>query len=321
MKPWALCAAACLAWSASSARAEGIPTATEYSAGIHTARVALDASARSGTPRFSPHDPAVLELHRLAQVRLADGRILTTDTPELIPSLESQSPADVRAAIREIDALDDDLRPGTRTGAGTAVQQSKLAAVLSGPQFHLQKSVVEQIQDRLSSAYEAILQALFGRLASSPPLQILIAVLFLVTVGGVALLLSRSALRVMTAEPPARAVNDQPNNAAEARRHADERAAAGDFRSAIRYLFLATLLELQDVGALQLAPGKTNREYLRSVRESLHPSPHLNDEFLDLVDTFDRVWYGHAPFTAEDYQRCRNLAENAIQEARRSAAA
>jgi hypothetical protein len=103
-------------------------------------------------------------------------------------------------------------------------------------------------------------------------------------------------------------------------RQAEERAArlsqAGDYRSALRYLVLSTLLALQERDVLTLRPGLTNRELLRLLRQPGQPGHTRSDEIAEalqvLIDAFDRVWYGHQPLGAAEYARCQELARQAL---------
>lgn len=62
----------------------------------------------------------------------------------------------------------------------------------------------------------------------------------------------------------------------------------GDFRSAVRYLYLSCLLALDEQGVLRYDRTRTNREVLHS----LSGSPSLAATLGDIVEVFDRVWYG-----------------------------
>ena len=136
------------------------------------------------------------------------------------------------------------------------------------------------------------------------------AVWVIAAVGGVlgALLLSywlQGFLSNFVADTEARrrqaAGEEVPLTAAQARQQAHAFAQAGSYRQAVRQLYLAALLQLEERGVLRYDKGQTNREYLAQpgvapVREHLQP----------VVETFDQVWYGvrepdHTTF--ESYER------------------
>lgn len=66
---------------------------------------------------------------------------------------------------------------------------------------------------------------------------------------------------------------------------------AGDQRTAVRYLFLSALLLLEERGILHYDRTRTNRETLRS----LSGVPELAAQLGEMVEVFDRVWYGYQP--------------------------
>jgi hypothetical protein len=91
--------------------------------------------------------------------------------------------------------------------------------------------------------------------------------------------------------------------AAHARTAAAEAAAGGDYRRAIRYRYLATMLGLDEADRLRFDRALTNLEHLRRA------PAHLREALRPLVLTFDRVWYGGNPATAADYQQYTVLAQ------------
>jgi hypothetical protein len=72
----------------------------------------------------------------------------------------------------------------------------------------------------------------------------------------------------------------------------------GDYRNAIRYLYLSSLLVLDEQGLMRYDRSRTNREYLRSVSSK----PELEKPLHDVIDVFDRVWYGFEGVDEQTYQ-------------------
>lgn len=84
--------------------------------------------------------------------------------------------------------------------------------------------------------------------------------------------------------------------------YADERAAAGDMREAIRALFGGAARSLQEAGYIVEARTRTNRELLLEVR------PRSEAVFVPLETLsreFERVWYGHQDLAARQYADAR----------------
>lgn len=84
-----------------------------------------------------------------------------------------------------------------------------------------------------------------------------------------------------------------------ARARAQQLAEGGDYRTAVRYLYLSALLLLEEHNLLRYDRSRTNREYLRSVAHR----PELAAILQEVVELFDRVWYGFQPLGQDDYDR------------------
>jgi hypothetical protein len=86
-----------------------------------------------------------------------------------------------------------------------------------------------------------------------------------------------------------------PQSPQAARTRATRYAESGDFRQAVRQLYLSALLTLEERGLVAADRSLTNREVLARVPKSHPVRPHLQP----VVDTFDEVWYGmHEPDAA-----------------------
>ena len=91
---------------------------------------------------------------------------------------------------------------------------------------------------------------------------------------------------------------------------AEALARRGELRAAIRKAYIALLVELGDRKIISLAEHKTNRDYLRAVRdrESLH------GKMIKLTDSFERHWYGFAEANNTDWTEFRARYSDALQE-------
>lgn len=98
---------------------------------------------------------------------------------------------------------------------------------------------------------------------------------------------------------------DQVRSPGEAFTNAQQFANAGDYRSAVRQLYLATLLILDQRGKLKYDPTLTNREYLRQTASD----PRANAALIPIVETFDRTWYGFEPISVEEFDDYRRRVE------------
>jgi hypothetical protein len=93
---------------------------------------------------------------------------------------------------------------------------------------------------------------------------------------------------------------------------AEDLARKGELRAAIRKAYIALLCELSDRKVLTLAQHKTNRDYLRAVREK-RKRPLL-DEMQKLTNSFENHWYGFQQTTADDWTAFRSGYNKVISE-------
>jgi hypothetical protein len=80
---------------------------------------------------------------------------------------------------------------------------------------------------------------------------------------------------------------------------------AGDYRNAVRQLYLATLLILDQRGKIKYDPTLTNRQVLQQASND----PGTTTALEPIVETFDRVWYGFEPLTRGEFDVYRERVE------------
>jgi hypothetical protein len=178
---------------------------------------------------------------------------------------------------------------------------SALKEVLQDPRFHYATETPNTPQpqpNNNSDAAVAIVQFIVIVLAVGA----IVALLFIAIRG----------LAVRQRSLPAGA-NDEadPETSVEARERAGASQQAQDYREAIRYLYLGTLLLLDERGLIHYDKTLTNREHLRQVADK----PIITDALRPVVNTFERVWYGFAPVNEtlynefqQDVDKLQNLA-------------
>jgi hypothetical protein len=84
----------------------------------------------------------------------------------------------------------------------------------------------------------------------------------------------------------------------------------GEIRAAIRKAYIGLLVELGDRKIISLAQHKTNRDYLRAVRER----ELLHGQMARLTDSYERHWYGLAQATESDWLEFRSRYREALQQ-------
>jgi hypothetical protein len=80
---------------------------------------------------------------------------------------------------------------------------------------------------------------------------------------------------------------------------AEEAAHRQDYIRAVRLLFRASLVRIEQAAQRKSRPGITNREYLRRYRDTA-----AYDALKLLVDTIDDKWYGYSTCDQADYLKC-----------------
>lgn len=83
-----------------------------------------------------------------------------------------------------------------------------------------------------------------------------------------------------------------------------------DYRAAVRYLYLSTLLILEEKGLFRYNRTRTNREYI----QSLSDKPEMSQVLGDVVNVFDRVWYGYEPIDDGEYSSYQEQVERLRQQ-------
>ncbi len=101
-----------------------------------------------------------------------------------------------------------------------------------------------------------------------------------------------------------------PRTAAEWRQQADMLAAQGDYRAAVRALFLGALTELDERRLVVFDPALTDREYLR---EAQRQQSWLVEPLRPFVRLVESVVYADAPCHAAEYRRARAFTDDLRQ--------
>src|SRR4051812_2406045 len=78
--------------------------------------------------------------------------------------------------------------------------------------------------------------------------------------------------------------------------------AKGEFRLAVRALYLASLARLSERRLLTIARFKSNREYQLELSRRAHSQPELIDIFRSNISVFERIWYGVHAVNAELFE-------------------
>jgi hypothetical protein len=216
-----------------------------------------------------------------------------------------RNPPDMGRIAERLGALADAL--AQPPGSAPADALDRLAALLSQPPFARPEAGdsgrwLGDLLDWIVRFLEVVLRPT-GRVSGNGTIITwAIGILGIALIAGVVLYLARGLRRSIVRETqPGLDGSDPGLTARQALDQAGDLARDGDYRSAVRLLFLAALLRLDERHLLRYDRALTNREYLERVRDQ----PELRAALGPIVDIFDRVWYGHDQLddvTFEEYR-------------------
>jgi hypothetical protein len=249
----------------------------------------------------------------ITSIELPDGSQIAVDHSFLVALLSKDSPD-----LERIDHLLAALlaeRDNLVLGQFTAEDRASLNRILARPEFQWEKqndrqpNALEKLWERIQQELGNLSRRLFGFTGANYVIGI--GAVLLLTV--MLLYLFRNLLLGFVAETqlaPRSRSGSEVLTADTALQRAQDLSRDGDYRSAVRYLYLSALLLLEERGLLTYDRTKTNREYLHSVSEH----PELETPLRHVVDVFDRVWYGYQPLEDQDYQFYEQQVEKLRQQ-------
>jgi hypothetical protein len=239
-------------------------------------------------------------------VRLPDGNTVALDTSDLVETMRADPP-DGAALAEQFRALVEAHEDWLQYEPGVTAEQSRLDEILARPEF--QTVTVEErpnpIREFFDNLRRRILEFLNRLLPDTVPIGAGVpnVVLFFTALllAGILAMALRGMLRGAVNEADLDEIDEGGEllTADTALLRAQQTAHTGDYRLAVRYLYLSTLLQLEERGLLRYDRARTNREYLRSVAHRADLSAILRD----VVDVFDRTWYGFQMLDAATYHQ------------------
>ncbi|MBI5302180.1 MAG: DUF4129 domain-containing protein [Chloroflexi bacterium] len=291
------------------ARANSPVTLVEYQRAVTTA---LDLVQQAELQPTTVRAPLLMRaanlLAEISQVQ-TDAGTVTVNNDALVAELKAvaQNPYQPLTSPRNrLRALRDAVAPSPL--AATDDERAKLREIFNRPPFRVFDNPVGQLLNEFLRWLRAGTRTAGDALFSA---RDLFAVGGLVVMVGVLAFFIRNLRKTIAAEEILPTQGEVALTAREALARAQNFVAGGDYRSAMRLLYLAALLSLDERGALKYDPSWTNREHLRA----LAPHPMLAAALAPIVETFDRVWYGFANVTPDEFAEFRRQVQ-AIREIR-----
>jgi hypothetical protein len=248
-------------------------------------------------------DDLASQWEKVTAVELSDKSVVQIDPSYLVAELKNGTP-DLKRLEKLMDAL---------LGAHEKYPQKvftiqdiePLKDILARPEFQWEQvqvvdnpawleNLLNMFDDFMNRLAFGVQNAMYyGRV----PLIIAAVIIFILSLYFISRNLSRNLVR----EAQLAAENGDGDAALTSKgalQRAQTLSGQGDYRNAVRYLYLSSLLILDEQGLLRYDRSRTNREYLRSISSK----PQLANPLRDVIDVFDRVWYGFESVDDETYQ-------------------
>ena len=267
-----------------------------------------------------------------------DGTSTNVDNNWLYDSMDSyEAEEDSQQKLSQLNEIEGRLRAldeqlvraeeATAANNNQIDERKKIDNILDRPEYRGKKEsrigaffkdVRRRIGDFLSKLYAAFLKlmgTIFGATAKNNWLAklMVIAALVAAVIGIVRAAKNmtprRTRARKRTVLGEEIEAGTSPRDLAEAAMTA---ARAGDFRTAIRKLYISLLYDLAERNVIELDDSATNREYL--ARLSLYNS--IIPPMKYLTDRFDYFWYGLLPSSEEDFSQYLARYNEAMQQAK-----
>jgi hypothetical protein len=237
---------------------------------------------------------------QVVAVELPDHSVIQVDSAYLSGELRADPPRLDRLA----NLLDSLLRAHAEYPQDlfTLEDVIPLQDILARPEFQWEESQPIVMPDWLDRIF-AWLEQLTNRVVNALlpygriPLIGTAVILFLLSLFFISRGLSRSLVRDAQLEAEGSESDDLLTSKGAFKR-AESLSMQGDYRNAIRYLYLSSLLVLDEQGVMRYDRSRTNREYLRSVASR----PELANRLRDVIEVFDRVWYGYEAVDVNTYK-------------------
>jgi len=226
--------------------------------------------------------------------------IMTALPAGAAPSTKQAAPV---PAVRQVVRVENPLTP-----ASPKVRKEKLKKVLARKEFGKESaSVLGKMLTWLGKQLEKLLGRLFGKIGLglisvskdfSFIVTIVITALFLLLLAYIIAKISKLRRAAYAPVLADEGVYSGPSSPQKALEEAAKNASEGDFRNALRLVYLAVLLRLDERELIEFNRTGTNWEYLSTLRK--HRKVH--DTLKPVTMVFDCKWYGHEPASNDDYK-------------------
>ena len=294
-----------------TAQAAPMPLA-EYWATIAQIRDNLNAADANDS---AVREAAIGTLINISQIELEDGRIQFIDHGFLIRQLQNED-VNVETLTTLLTAYLSS-RQGWPEPTLPMLDEAALNDILSQPQFDYAPEEPNFLQRTWQDIRQAIEDFWLRLFPEDSAVRLPLNNLLFIVAGVLVAIALAYALRGIVGDLTADAalsaqeeLGGEPLTADLALQKAQEFSGGGEYRTAVRYLYLSSLLLLEERGLLRYDRSLTNREYLRTVAHR----PELAATLRDVIDVFDRVWYGFQTLSPSEYNAYASRVETLKQQ-------
>lgn len=254
-------------------------------------------------------------LAAIVEVELANGRIQPIDHSFLISQLQNENIS--RETVTTLFSAYLSSRQGWPDPSLPQLDEAALTDILSQPEFNYTPDEPNFLQRLWQDIRQAIEDFFLRLVPEDSALRVPLNNLILIVASLLVIVVLAFALRGLIGDFTADAalsaeeeLGGEPLTADLALQRAQELSTGGDYRTAVRYLYLSSLLLLEERGLLRYDRSLTNREYLRTVAHQ----PELAATLRQVIDVFDRVWYGFQIVNASEYEQYAQQVETLRQQ-------
>lgn len=190
-----------------------------------------------------------------------------------------------------------------------------ISGIFARPEFAQRQNITERILDFIRGILEK-LNLSFGPEDSWPMLAVA-ALVLLLAVAAVILIVIRIGVYIVRNRgfrSSIKGANGKSLTLDEAREMAMQAAAYGEYRDAVRYLFLFFLLKMASIGMIRWSESRTNSQYVREMAANGFPRVDMVKE---IIREFNAVVYGGKPMDGRAWTDWRIRVESLSEEGAR----
>jgi hypothetical protein len=256
------------------------------------------------------------EFGAISAVELVDGRLLPLDNSYLVAHLQDPEP-DLERLEATLTAM---LAARDRWPDPSHDSQDlvPLAGILARPEFQaVQEELgpLERLRQRITELLQDLLFRLFPESAGGlgPLIRLVLTVAGFVALIAAFIFVLRSVMGDIIVDEESLANGEDGSalvSADQALAQARDHSRRGDYRSAVRYLYISSLMLLEERDLIRYDRTQTNQEYLRGVAGK----PELAAILRDVIDVFDRVWYGFQSLDEQSFSHYARRVEQLRQQ-------